>query len=1758
MAGIDTPPLPKGFTVISDNDAPPLPKGFAAVSDHADIPTVQLSDNGQIKPEGTFAMDELSPKGMPEARQATPTDKKDYYAPLASEIGHTKYTPLQRSVILKAADTFEKNNIYKNTFEGDTNYRDMYFNGMEKSGTINPKDIESIKQGVYDELSHRNSSVNRIASAPIEAVKEGVKNLGEVVPNKQTIFEGAAKGEKPYEIAADIALKPIGKILSGAFGLAGATGAGAAFYTASKALEEKAPEIAGYATAEIMPAHSIMGVDNNSPQYKQAVATVLDAVWGAGIFGGLFHSEGKTGKEISQKAVDKVKQMTPEQQTELASALETPQVGKEVLNKIEIENDLKNIDPNSPTAEILTAKRDELNTAIASEKEAVAQDHAINDITASGKDFLEQTKERLVSESENASETSKGVINEQIAQIDEQLNGLNKEEAAKDNAELSSAHKLAVDGLKGQIAKVQAKVDASQGQASKNLFEEQKQKLQSQLDGLEKDNPDKQAEPEVKNSEPQTFTAYRFGEDTGKDGVTFSSKNKDYSEQYATLKNGKPEDVKEVSITAKNPLVVELSPNEFSSPEAESKYIKQAKENGNDVVVFRDKANGDEFYAEIKTEQPPSEIPTPETSEAGAQSDQTVKGISETIPATPEASKEGIAPLENGKEADQKGNEEGLLNPTSENQPQVAGESPAPVDEALRDFTDEEIVQAYADRDNELANQKGKGYVEQLLHDYLGTIKKSDFDHYGDPNLLKGDKKYSDRIRKRHFNKDSVPLDVQVMEISQRFGDIEITPQDAIDYILDREANPDKYKKSKVDKLTAAARIPESAADILDRYKGQIDLSTIEAVRNTWVLTDEQANTVIEYLKNKENGTAEQVQKTNRKAGKGVQQSNEVGSKSRGLEGKEKPTITEKVDKLNSLKGLDRAARGIDNIAEKIGGKRNLLPEDKTSLIADLTDVALGLAEYTGKKGAELLQEVIDYFKKAQAKFTDKDLLALTEADLRSISKDFMPKEFEKGITKEELKTEWDNIGVDSDFKDGLKQDFGNLAESAREKIESGRVNADEVAQEYADNPNKPVSDENVAILLTRKRQLQNAIEELYSASPTDPAEIVENRITAAALQDKYEVVLKGTNNATTTAGRALRSVQMALEKDYSIASMKAQIAAIKGEPLTAVETAHIEALQKEILEKTKIIEDYEKEKAEARKAELEKQEKAKIEKLKSEAEAEKRKAGRTLTKEGLKKERETLFNRLGKIARESRSTLSANPIPFKMIPVLSRLAKNYIKDGALTTEQWIDDIHAHLVGAMPGLTVDHLKESLFGKRQPQPVDRIEMAKRAAQKRAQEKFVNLKKKYQLKQRTKGEVVRDALLKWQRFAILSGVSTLGKLTAAASARQFLTSPVEEGIGWAIGKVLPKKLVEGAPREGGFNARAEAKNITEAFKKATFKDIYQTAKTGKGELDILYGKEQLPPEALDFFGHLHGALKTMPKRGEFFRSFEKRMQNAIENGADATDPLVQSEIAAKSYEDGMRTIFMNDNAIVSAYNAFLTVLEKKGKDIGIPSGVGVFRALLPIIKIPSNFVGETTSYLAGGLKAAAVLMKGIDNLTPDQKDYVMRNLKKQTLGATLLTIGYLNADNIGGYYQTQTKKEKAAGGVGFGNVKMLGIEIPHLFLHAPALEMLQFGATIKKLQDKYLGKGLSKMEATLKALGFSSWGIAQQQPFIGATRAIDTASRQGNVLGGKRLLESFLVPKLIQEMFHLAGKEVPFFEKKKEETKPTKVTYTTPPQ
>ncbi len=439
-------------------------------------------------------------------------------------------------------------------------------------------------------------------------------------------------------------------------------------------------------------------------------------------------------------------------------------------------------------------------------------------------------------------------------------------------------------------------------------------------------------------------------------------------------------------------------------------------------------------------------------------------------------------------------------------------------------------------------------------------------------------------------------------------------------------------------------------------------------------------------------------------------------------------------------------------------------------------------------------------------------------------------------------------------------------------------------------------------------------------------------------------------------------------------------------------------------------------------------------------------------------------------------------------------------------------------------------------QREPVVLDEEGLRLKAENYRAKQKFREALLRDRFSQRNFLEKAQDTLVKWRRGFLLSSPVTLAKLSSAAVQRMVFT-PLEEIIGAGIGAVIPK-VASRAPREGGFNVTAEARAITEGLTRG-MSDAAELIKTGKTTLEVLFGKgregavresDVTPRSVIDFFGEIHGALKAPVKRAEFSRSLEKRMAWNMKQGVDVSDPLVQTRLMVEAYKDANRSIFLQDNVVVNAYNRALTALTERQRATGKPSNAGkaiatVTKVLLPIVRVPTNIVAETiqtaTGLVTGSARLASIIGKETSKINPEQADLVMRELKKGSLGAAVLLVGYFNADSIGGYYQTGKKKDKKD--VPYGSIRIEGVDVPSYLLHNPLTETLQLGATIRRVAESKL----HKKDAEQQGIGSGTWaaalGLIEEVPFV--RQQVETAkmldSQEGPYARGE-FVKSLTVP------------------------------------
>lgn len=744
------------------------------------------------------------------------------------------------------------------------------------------------------------------------------------------------------------------------------------------------------------------------------------------------------------------------------------------------------------------------------------------------------------------------------------------------------------------------------------------------------------------------------------------------------------------------------------------------------------------------------------------------------------------------------------------------------------------------------------------------------------------------------------------------------------------------------------------------------------------------------------------------------------------------------------------------------------------------------------------------------------------------------------------------------------KKEFGKTWDEAEKVIEKNASAGTDLIDELKRKA-RPLSDVENATLLREQILTQNdynktnrAINE--AAENDDQAGVIENRLRLAALSDKLQDIYNVGKSAGVENARGLVTRKMLAKEDFSLASMETQKRAVNsGRPLTEDERNHLQGLH----DKIKDFED--------RLSNLEgENKKLREENAMKAIEKEAKKDKIQKKKEEIKKDIQSGIDELKNKLREQRGKLSANPFPVELIPTIGKIAKDYARLGVNKIEELVTNIYDGLKDEFPDYTPDDIWNAIEAASSKQKLDdykerlkqsadkvisnieKVKTGEKSAKPKSESPEIDIQakrlelqlervkgefrrelEKDRLKNRSRLEKSLDTFVKWERAFKLSSPLTLAKLTMAVIYRTAFT-PLEEGVGGIWTGALPKSVTDKAYREAGLNVQAEAKAITNQFTTG-MKDAYDTLrlkKGGKSDIEIKYGKlGDLPPEAADFLGHLHSALKAPIKRAEFERSFEKRSAAMLKQGIDVTDPLVQTGIATDAYKDANRSIFMQDNAVTNMYQKMLRVMENS-KEYPTAGKVGAAFAklLLPFVKVPTNIVGETATY-AGGLPGGLIRLgvafaKGIENASPQEKDAILRTLKKGTLGTAALLIGYYNASSIGGYYTGKRNPDD----VEVGGLRLFGHDIPKWLVHNPLMESFQIGATIRRVADTYLksNKG-DKGNALVKGILEGGLGLVDQVPFVNQTGELSklgNENERGYFLG--EMAKNTLEPSLLQNV------------------------------
>ena len=352
----------------------------------------------------------------------------------------------------------------------------------------------------------------------------------------------------------------------------------------------------------------------------------------------------------------------------------------------------------------------------------------------------------------------------------------------------------------------------------------------------------------------------------------------------------------------------------------------------------------------------------------------------------------------------------------------------------------------------------------------------------------------------------------------------------------------------------------------------------------------------------------------------------------------------------------------------------------------------------------------------------------------------------------------------------------------------------------------------------------------------------------------------------------------------------------------------------------------------------------------------------------------------------------------------------------------------------------------------------------------------------------------------RLSVLSGYNVLGKLAAAATIGGAVKRIPEQAIGFIYGNAF-KGVAEKAPIEGFVNASAEAKFYKEFLNPKTFaKNTWEILKSGESPLSKKFSPgtyEHIP--GLYLPTDLHQVIKDPLKRATYEASLKNALAWAERNGMDINDDLVIQSIETAAYKRAQYEIFQEQNWLSKKFGEWKHNMEEAG-NLG---ATGKFLAdfMIPVSTVPTNIARRMAITSPFGLiKGAAGVVeayrKGIESLTPEQADSVMRQLKQGTLGTALWLIGWYGYSQFGGLYSKfDPNKQRNQGDLVSDEMSVGGKMIPKPVQHALPLEIIQFAATARRVYDHYkIDKDKSTPEAIEKA-GLASIGaLSEQIPVI----------------------------------------------------------------
>lgn len=888
---------------------------------------------------------------------------------------------------------------------------------------------------------------------------------------------------------------------------------------------------------------------------------------------------------------------------------------------------------------------------------------------------------------------------------------------------------------------------------------------------------------------------------------------------------------------------------------------------------------------------------------------------------------------------------------------EFATEEEYKLDRVDKENDPEELAALYYEQESPEPDYKTEGIM-----DYLGSktrINLRDWNRWNDVNNL------TPQLKRRFIdsNNKSGGLDQSAMELSEMLG-VEITEEDFIDAILEfgstkayKEKGQSKVQKSIADKYyeitgknLTKGRAERAYLKIKNKPKTDKEIYELNESLQEIGITYEDIERYNEYAKQELEGAEKPIRKTEpvARTGRKVREEGERVQEEvkRPVEaprvaerkGEVETARAEAKEAVNDLLDFIRKSRSnITSFADvgTFSAKIAVVFKAYAKLgIVKLKDVVAKLREDVGD---DFVNNNIDLIEYSYDKFNGQTTLRNKDVALKRMDYGFGEPIEKTTITNEET------------LKQANKaiEDNSNIAYDVIDKALRGEsLDATEMAilaqfqgikeAELIKLNEKIAQDKDSSILA-----FDNAIDKR--------GKIIDDLVKA---YDASEI-------SGAVAGRALQARKIKVLQDYSLANMLIRVRkANDNRPLTNQQIADITDKYNKLIEAE---DKYQKRIQELEEENEKLKAKQSFNRIRVESARDAREQKRARTKEVLRQERESIFEQMRKLANKGRGTLSANPIPVEMIPLIGKLAKNYFVDGVTSIEAIVDNIYNDIKDIVDGVEKRDVRDAISGYSRDSRPTKDDLQANIRDLKEQAKLIS-----QIEDAEKGILSKnDKVRKEASDEVKKLRARLKDLTKEEVALQQLKARIKRQISETYKKIKNKDYSKKEPNI--IELDDEAKKLKEAYRKIKFEfDVAvakdQLANRTKGEkLKDLFVEIMNIPRAIMATADLsaplrQGVLPTISNPIMAKRAFQEMLKQWVsQDRADVwLADLKDSPAYSLMQESGLYIADRNNPEIAAREEDFQTNLAEKIPIIG--SGFKVGGVKLGEVNISGKKIGN----------------------------------------------------------------------------------------------------------------------------------------------------------------------------------------------------------